>query len=127
MPPTGYGGDRPTVVPVLGNGHWDEPSEPQQSLSSWAEFLAEEPAQSAGRNGKPKPSSLSLFEWTLGNEQERGRNWSAQGAIPLRKGGLAGVAMAPPPAMYVGFLVVRTGAGVAFSRRTLGNIITGRL
>ena len=64
-------GNGPTVVPVLGNGRWDEPSESQQSLSSWAEFLAEEPTQSAGRNSKPKPSSLSLFERTLGNEQER--------------------------------------------------------
>ena len=34
----------------------------QQSLFSWAKFLAEGPAKPQGRNGKPKPSFLSLFE-----------------------------------------------------------------
>ena len=53
------------------NGHHDEPAEGQQSLFSWAEFLAGEPAQPQGRNGKPKPSSRSLFEWALSAEQER--------------------------------------------------------
>ena len=43
----------------------------QHSLFSCAEFLAVEPAQPQGRNGKPKPSSLSLFEWALNTEQER--------------------------------------------------------
>ena len=57
---------------VIGNGHHsEEPAEGQQSLFSWAEFLAEEPAQPQGRNGKPKPSSLSLFGWALNVEQER--------------------------------------------------------
>ena len=27
--------------------------------------------QPRGRNGKPKPFSLSLFEWGLGNEKEK--------------------------------------------------------
>ena len=40
-----------------------DPAEGQQSLFSWAEFLAEEPEQPQGRCSKPKPSSLSLFEW----------------------------------------------------------------
>ena len=62
LPVTGYGGNGPTVVPVLGNGHREEPAEGQQSLFSRAGFLAGEPAQPQGRNGKPKPSSLSLFE-----------------------------------------------------------------
>ena len=60
----------PVVVSTNGNGHQQEPAEGQQSLFSWAEFLAEEPAQPQGRNGKAKPSSLSLFEWALGNERE---------------------------------------------------------
>ena len=60
----------PVVVSTNGNGHQEEPAEGQQSLFSWAEFLAEEPAQPQGRNGKAKPSSLSLFEWALGNERE---------------------------------------------------------
>ena len=64
-------GSGPAVVHVLANGHRQEPGEGQQSLFSWAEFLAEEPAQPQGRNGKAKPSSLSLFEWALGNERER--------------------------------------------------------
>ena len=72
------GGIGPTVelVPANGrhangNGHSDEVPEPQQSLFSWAEFMAGEPAQSQGRNGRAKPSSLSLFEWALRAEQER--------------------------------------------------------
>ena len=59
------------VVPVPGNGRHDKPAEGQQSLFSWAEFLAEEPAQPQSRNGKARPSSLSLFEWALNSEQER--------------------------------------------------------
>ena len=64
---TGYGDIGPTVVRVADNGHHEETSEGQQSLFSWAG----EPAQPQGRNGKPKPSSLSLFEWALSTEQER--------------------------------------------------------
>ena len=58
-------------APVNGNGHHDEAPEPQQSLFSWAEFMAEEPVKPKGRNGKPKPASLSMFEWALSLEQER--------------------------------------------------------
>ena len=70
----------PTVelVPVNGhkanenaNGHHDEAEEPQQSLFSWAEFMAEEPVKPKRRNGKPQPASLSMFEWALTVEQER--------------------------------------------------------
>ena len=67
-----------TVEPALGDGHDngnshhdDEPAEGQQSLFSWAEFLAEEPAPPNGRNGKPKTASSSLFQWALDKEQER--------------------------------------------------------
>ena len=56
---------------LRGQGHHDEAPEPPQSLFSWAEFMAGEPAQPQGRNGKPKPSSLSLSEWALNTEQER--------------------------------------------------------
>ena len=57
-----------------GNGHHDdEPAEGQQSLFSWAEFLADEPARPNGRNGKPKTASTSLFQWALEMEQERDR------------------------------------------------------
>ena len=56
-------------VPVNGNGHHDEEAgEPQQSLFSWAEFMAE-PVTPKRKNGKPQPASLSMFEWAL--EQER--------------------------------------------------------
>ena len=74
-----------TVKLVLGNGdgdgdhslprtgYEDEPApvEGQQSLFSWAEFLAEEPVKPRGRNGKPKPAAASLFQWALDQEQER--------------------------------------------------------
>ena len=69
----------PTVKLVLGNGrhanangngHHDEASEPQQSLFSWAEFMAE-PAKPRGRGRKPQPASLSMFAWAMSMERER--------------------------------------------------------
>ena len=61
LPRTGYGG----------NGHHeDEDPEPQQSLFSWAEFMAEEPVKPK-RNGKPQPASLSMFEWAMEQEREK--------------------------------------------------------
>ena len=68
----------PTVELVLGNGHHpngnghhDEAPEPQQSLFSWAEFMAEEPVKPKGRKSKPQPATLSMFECALTVEQER--------------------------------------------------------
>ncbi len=58
-------------APVNGNGHYDEAEEPQQSLFSWAEFMAEEPVKPKGRGRKPQPAATSLFEWALEMEQER--------------------------------------------------------
>ncbi len=55
-------------APVNGNGHHDEAPEPQQSLFSWAEFMAEEPVKPKGR--KTQASSLSLFEWAVEQERE---------------------------------------------------------
>ena len=63
----------PTPVNSNGaNGHHDEAEdeEPQQSLFSWAEFMAE-PATPKRRNGKPQPASLSMFEWALEQEREK--------------------------------------------------------
>ncbi len=40
-------------------------------MFSWAEFLAEEPQKPARRNGKPKPETLSMFEWALSLEEEK--------------------------------------------------------
>ena len=58
-------------APVNGNGHHDETPEPQQTLFSWAEFMAEEPVKPKGRTSKPQPAAASLFEWALEMEQER--------------------------------------------------------
>ena len=58
------------AVPVNGNGHHDEAPETQQSLFSWAEFMAEEPVKPKGRSRKAKPASPSLFEWALTLERE---------------------------------------------------------
>ena len=54
-----------------GNGHHGEAHDPQQSLFSWAEFMAEEPVKPKGRGRKPQPAATSLFEWALEMEQER--------------------------------------------------------
>ena len=73
----GHGSDifGPTVelVPAKshsnGNGHHDgEADEPQRSLFSWAEFMAEEPVKPKGR--KAKAPSMSLFEWAVEQEAE---------------------------------------------------------
>ena len=61
----------PEAVEVNGNGHSDEAPEPQQSLFSWAEFMAEEPVKPKGRGRKAQPAAASLFEWALTLEQER--------------------------------------------------------
>ena len=63
------------AVPVNGNGanghHDDEALEPQQSLFSWAEFMAEEPVKANGRKRKAQTETLSMFEWAMSMEQER--------------------------------------------------------
>ena len=64
-------GNGHAAVEVNGNGHSDEAPEPQQSLFSWAEFMAEEPVKPKGRSRKPQPAAASLFEWALEMEQER--------------------------------------------------------
>ena len=53
-----------------GNGHHDDAEEPQQTLFSWAEFMAEEPVKPK-RRSKPQPASMSMFEWALELEQQR--------------------------------------------------------
>ena len=53
-----------------GNGHHEEPAEGQESLFSWAEFLAEEPEKPKGRSRKPQPAAASLFDWALERERE---------------------------------------------------------
>ena len=45
-------------------------SEPQQTLFSWAEFMAEEPVKPNGRKRKAQPATLSMFEWALEQERE---------------------------------------------------------
>ena len=73
-------GIAPTVESVPGNGHHEIVLEPQQSLFSWAEFMAsrspnpppsEEPVKPRGRKQKPQPATLSMFEWAMSMEQER--------------------------------------------------------
>ena len=61
------------AVPVNGNGngHHEEAAEGQQTLFSWAEFMAEEPVKPKGRSRKAQPASTSLFDWALDMEKER--------------------------------------------------------
>ena len=58
-----------TAAPVDGNGHRNEVPEPNQSLFSWTEFMAEQPAKQKSR--RRKPASTSLFQWASTMEQER--------------------------------------------------------
>ncbi len=58
------------AVPVNGQGRDDDAPAPQQEeLFSWAEFLAQVPAQRKGRRKQPA-ASLPLFEWVLAQEQQ---------------------------------------------------------
>ena len=55
-------GNGHAAVEVNGNGHSDEAPEPQQSLFSWAEFMAEEPVKPKGHSPQgsaPPPSRCS--------------------------------------------------------------------
>ena len=58
-------------TPVNGNGHYAGESEPERTLFSWAEFMAEEPVKPRGRRRKPQPATLPMFEWALTLEQQR--------------------------------------------------------
>ena len=63
-------------APVNGNGangHDDdgEADAPQQSLFSWAEFMAEEPVKPKHGNGKSQPATLSMFEWAMERERRK--------------------------------------------------------
>ena len=67
---TNGNGNGHAPAPVNANGHHDEEPEAQQSLFSWAEFMAEEPVKPK-RNGKPRPATLSMFEWAMTLEEQR--------------------------------------------------------
>ena len=66
-------GNGHAAIPANGNGRLDdEADEPQQSLFSWAEFMAEEPVKpkGGGGGGKTRAPSLSLFAWAVEQERE---------------------------------------------------------
>ena len=87
LPRAGHGGNGhetdifgPTVELAPVNGHANEngangyhaaAEESQQSLFSWAEFMAEVPVKPKRRNGKPQPASMSMFEWAMELEREK--------------------------------------------------------
>ena len=66
-------GTSPVVEMAGVHGHDDEAEPGQQSLFSWAEFMAEASAKPkrSGKNGKTQPATMSMFEWALSLEQER--------------------------------------------------------
>ena len=70
MSANGNGAGR-AAVSVNGNGRHEEAAKGQQSLFSWAEFMAEEPVKPKGRGRKAKPAPPSLFDWALDLEKER--------------------------------------------------------
>ena len=68
----GTNGTSAAVQVVSANGHGgdSDDTERQQSLFSWAEFMAETP-QKPKKNGKEKSRTLSMFEWALSLEEEK--------------------------------------------------------
>ena len=67
----GSNGTGAFVKVAAANGHSAGKDETQQSLFSWAEFMAEEPAKPSRKNGKAKPATMSMFEWALSLEEEK--------------------------------------------------------
>ena len=59
------------VETAAANGYADVVEETQQSMFSWAEFMAEEPVKPRGRGRKPQPATLSMFEWAMTLEEQR--------------------------------------------------------
>ena len=81
------------------NGHHDEEPEAQQSLFSWAEFMAEEPVKPK-RNGKPqarKPLDVRVGD----GAGTGGRSRSARGARPQFTGGAVAASTAASPGFHV--------------------------
>ena len=72
-------GHAPVPANGNGNGNHAEADEPQQTLFSWAEFMAEEPEKPKRRGRKPQPASMSMFEWALSQEQEQERETVSAG------------------------------------------------
>ena len=72
-------GNGHAAVPVNSNGDQDEAQEPQQSLFSWAEFMAEELVKPKGQGRKPQPAATSLFEWAFTLEKEREEDLAGAG------------------------------------------------
>ncbi len=95
-------GDGHTPVPANCNGngngrHEPEPVEGQQSLFSWAEFRADEPAKPNGKKGKSQPAAPSLFQWALDQEREREKGRWPPGARPQRHTGGPPLQCRQPP------------------------------
>lgn len=56
---------------VNGDGHYDEADEPQRTLFSWAEFMAEEPVNPKAHKGKTQAATLSMLGCAHTLQQER--------------------------------------------------------
>ena len=67
-PSDGQDSSADEMVPCVGHHGQDE----QQTLFSWAEFLAERPEEPKPRGRNPRPVGPSLFDWALEREQEAG-------------------------------------------------------
>ena len=70
VPTTGANGSGQATDPVNGNGRHEAAPAPTQEPVSWAEFLAQVPAQSKRKRRKQPPAALPLFEWVLAQERE---------------------------------------------------------
>ena len=79
-----------------GNGHHDEAPEPQRTLFSWAEFMAEEPVKPKGR----KPLARSAIPLRVGAHPGAGERGGTgrRGALDRKDTGeaIAGMAVASP-------------------------------
>ena len=109
------GGLRAVVVGGAVGGVVDEAPEPQQSLFSWAEFMAGESVKPRGRNRKPQPASLSMFEWALRWSRRERKSRSARDAKPISRG--ASLRAVVPLLSMCGLSCYAAARGVAPRRR----------
>ncbi|MCY4618426.1 MAG: hypothetical protein OXD50_07730, partial [Chloroflexi bacterium] len=65
-------GEAAPVVELVPCANHHGQGEQQQSLFSWAEFLADGSELPKPRRRNPQPSGPSLFDWALEREQQAG-------------------------------------------------------
>ena len=93
--------DQPIVEMVLCSSQ-DGQDADQQTLFSWAEFLADTPVQPESRGRRQRPLGPSLFDWVLECEQEAGLVAAGGQSVWVEEEAIVDLAMASCSRVCVG-------------------------